>query len=69
MGIVKIVAAMPAHIKAIFITVIALIGAWMVITPLYLKVLSWADTVPVWGWMLVGLGLILFAAKFGKAVM
>jgi len=69
MGIVRTVAALPVHIKAIIITCIALVGAWMVITPIYIEILSWADTMPVWGWMIIGVILILFAAKFGKAVL
>ena len=69
MGLIKIIAALPVHVKAIIVTVIALIGAWMVITPIYLEVLSWSNAIPVWGWMLIGAGLIIFAAKFGKAIL
>lgn len=68
MGIVKAVAALPIHIKAILIAVIALIGAWMFITPMYLEIISWV-ALPSWIWMLIGLGVIVFAAKFGKAVL
>jgi len=69
MGIVKIAAALPLHIKAIIITVISLVGFWMIITPIYLEILTLGNTIPVWGWMLIGAGLILFAAKFGKAIL
>lgn len=69
MGIIKIVKALPLHVKASIVTAIALIGAWMVITPMYLEILSWSDTIPVWGWMLIGGGLIVFAAKFGRAIL
>lgn len=69
MGIVKIVAALPLHIKAIIITVISLVGFWMIITPIYLEILALGDTIPVWGWMIIGVCLIIFAAKFGKAVL
>jgi len=69
MGLVKIIAAMPIHIKAIFVACIGLVGAWMLITPVYLEILSWGDGLPVWGWMIIGVGLIVFAAKFGKAIL
>ena len=69
MGLIRTIAALPVHIKAIIITCIALVGAWMVITPIYLEILSWSDAVPVWGWMLIGVCLIIFAARFGKAIL
>jgi len=69
MGFIKIVAALPIHIKAIIITIIGLTGLWMAITPIYLEVLSWSSAMPSWGWMIIGVVLILFAAKFGKAVL
>lgn len=69
MGLIRTIAALPAHIKAILITCIALVGAWMVITPIYIEILSWSDAVPIWGWMIIGIGLILFAAKFGHAIL
>lgn len=69
MGIIKIVAALPTHIKAIVITIIGLTGLWMAITPIYLEILSWTDTIPVWGWMITGVLLIVIAAKFGKMVL
>lgn len=68
MGFLKMFAALPMHIKIIVVTVIALIGAWMVITPIYLEILSTFDMVPVWGWMMIGVILIVIAAKFGKAI-
>lgn len=68
MGFIKLIAALPIQAKALIITCIAMLGAWMVITPIYLEVLSLSNAIPVWGWMLMGVGLILFAAKFGKAV-
>jgi hypothetical protein len=40
----------------------------MFITPMYLEIISWA-ALPSWVWMLIGLGVIVFAAKFGKAVL
>lgn len=69
MGLVKIVAAMPVHIKALIITFIGLIGLWILVTPMYLEILSWNESIPVYVWMLIGAGLIIFAAKFGKAVL
>jgi len=69
MGLIRTVATLPIHIKAILITVIGLTGLWMLITPVYLEVLSWSTAIPTWGWMLIGVGLIVFAWKFGKAVL
>jgi len=69
MGFVRIIAGLPIHIKAILVTCIALVGAWMVITPIYLEILSWTSVIPVWGWMLIGVGLIVFAAKIGRAIL
>ena len=69
MGIIRIVTALPHHLKILMIAIIALVGAWMLITPIYLEILSWSNTMPIWGWMIVGICLILFAGKFGKAVL
>jgi len=69
MGLIRIIAALPVHIKAIIITIIGLTGLWMLITPVYLEILSWSTAMPPWGWMIVGVALIVFAAKFGKAVL
>ncbi len=68
MGFVRIIAAMPVHLKAIVIAIVAMIGAWMFITPMYLEIISWV-ALPSWFWMIIGLGVIVFAAKFGKAVL
>ena len=69
MGLIRTVAALPVHIKAILITILSLLSLWLIITPIYLEVLSWSDAIPVWGWMLIGVGLLLFTVKFGKAVL
>jgi len=69
MGFIKIVAALPVHIKAIIITVLSLLSLWLIITPIYLEVLSLSDAIPIWGWMVIGAGLLLFTMKFGKAVL
>lgn len=69
MGLIRTVAALPVHIKAIIITVLSLLSLWLIITPIYLEVLSWSDAIPTWGWMLIGVGLFLFTLKFGKAVL
>jgi len=69
MGLIRTVAALPVHIKAIIITVLSLLSLWLIITPIYLEVLSWSDAIPAWGWMLIGVGLFLFTLKFGKAVL
>jgi hypothetical protein len=69
MGIVKVFLGLPVHLKALAVTIIGLIGLWIVVTPLYLEILSWNDSIPVYIWMIIGIGLILFAAKFGKMVL
>ncbi|GAH93886.1 unnamed protein product [marine sediment metagenome] len=69
MGIIKIAASLPLHIKAILVTVISLVGFWMIITPIYVEILAFGDTIPVWGWIIIGIGLVVFAARFGKAIM
>ena len=69
MGIVKIVATLPVQLKAIVVLVLFLVGTWMVITPIYLEILSWTNSVPVWFWMIVGVAFIIVAAKFGKVIL
>lgn len=69
MGIVKIVAALPIHIKAIIITCLILLSTWMIITPIYLEVLALNESIPVWGWVVVGAVMLLLVTKFGKAIL
>lgn len=69
MGLIRTIAALPHHLKILMIAIIALVGAWMLITPIYLEILSWSEGMPMLGWMIIGICLILFAGKFGKAVL
>jgi len=59
--------SLPVYAKAIIVACIALLGVWMIIDPIYLELQSLIK-IPIWGWMLAGFLLIIFAAKFGKAV-
>jgi len=68
MGLISVIVALPLHIKAILIAVIAMIGAWMFITPMYLEIISWV-AFPSWIWMIIGLAVIMFAARFGKVIL
>ena len=60
--------ALPVHIKGLIIAGLTLLSAWLIITPIYLEVISWA-VMPSWCWMLIGAFLLIFTVKFGKVIL
>ena len=54
--------------KLALLAIIGAIGLWMLITPMYVFILEMA-ILPIWAWMLIGLGILIIVAKYGKMML
>ena len=54
--------------KLALLAIFGAIGLWMLITPMYVFILEMA-ILPIWAWMLIGLGILIIVAKYGKMML
>ena len=56
---------------AVAVAVTGAIGLWMFITPMYLYIIQTPElsAIPSWGWALMGLGILLLVAHYGKRML